>query len=223
MSPLFLMKCLGVVLLSLGAGAGQEVLSPAPEGPFELAQALAPGEARAHALIEALPTLEGAELQAGLRLAFDEFVNQTSAYRMDLALPLAEEMHARAQADWSAMSYSLACTRAGRSTLARRLLLTQLERSPDGPQRYALLERLGLAALGAQDIHLARQALGSAFAEGSNNAGVVLGALALREGRTNVARSVFRGLLEDQPAQSWAHRGWGLSMLPRRVRAVEAQ
>jgi len=184
------------------------------EDAWTRAQKLAPGEVRAGVLLTALEEVGEEDLPACLQMAYAEFLNQTNAYRMDLSLPLAEAMHRRAQAGWSAMSLGLSYTRAGDSTRAREVLGAQLARTPEGPLQFDLLERLGLAALGAGDLRAARIHLGSALARGSNNAGVVLGKLALDAGRRDEARSLFRPLLGQDPSQSWAHRGWGLSMIP---------
>ncbi len=181
---------------------------------WDRARELAPGKARAEALLGALDEVGEEELPACLEVAWEEFRNETRAYRLDLALPLAEAMHRRAEAPWSAVSLALASTRAGRSERAREVLLAQLRTTAGGPTEYELLERVGLAALGAGNEQEARKFLGAAFARGSANAGVVLGRLALAEARREQSKALFRSLLDEEPSQSWAHRGWGLSMLP---------
>lgn len=167
-------------------------------------------EARLVQLRDAPPEELGSVLQA----AFGEFMAHVRGYELDAARQLAEGMHDRADAPWSAMSLALVSTRAGDTPRAYEVLSLQLARTPEGPDRHALLERLGLARLGAGEEAGALGPLGSAFARGSSNAGVVLGRIALREGRLGEARAVFRTLLEQEPPQSWALRGWGLSMLP---------
>ena len=178
------------------------------------AQELAPGEVRVGVLLTALEEVDEVELPACLQIAYAEFLNETQAFRLDLSTPLAEAMHRRAQAGWSAICLGLTYTRSDDSARALEVLGAQLARTPDGPAQFDLLERLGLAALGAGDERGARNHLGSALARGSNNAGVVLGKLALDGGRREEARNLFRPLLDEEPSQSWAHRGWGLSMLP---------
>jgi len=185
-----------------------------PQDAWQRARGLAPGAARAEALLVALGEVGPGELAACLQVSYEEFLNETRAYRLDLALPLAEAMHRRALAPWSAISLALASSRAGRPERAREVLLEQLGRATDRVTEYDLLERLGLVALGAGDRQEARKFLGAAFARGSANAGVVLARLALAEGRRETSRAVFRSLLGEEPSQSWAHRGWGLSMLP---------
>jgi len=177
-----------------------------------------PGAERAQALTAGLAQVNSAQLQAYLVLAFEEFMHQNQAWRLDLARPLAEAMHARAQATWSAMSLALVCTRGGDGARARRVLEEQLARTPPGPDQYDLFERLGLALQGAGDERAALAPLGSALARGSANAAVVLGRSALREGRLGKARALFRSHLGEGPAQAWALRGWGLSMVPARAR-----
>jgi hypothetical protein len=215
------------LVLSLGQGGvhgsegcGGELLSDLAQVGDPQPQAslltLEPGVARARELAKHLAQLEGDELQAHLVVAFEEFMLQSRAFRLDLACPLAEAMHASAGATWSAMSLALVSTRAGDSARARTVLGEQLDRTPEGVEQYELLERLGLAILGAGDERQALAPLGSALARGSANAGVVLGRLALEEGRLAQARTLFRCLLREQPPQSWALRGWGLSMIPPR-------
>ena len=203
-----------VVLLALGAAPCPQDASAAPS--WQRARALAPGEARAAALLEALPAAPEAELRTrdkqgegvlpGMyELGLDELQNQTRAYHADLVVRLAAALHARAHA----------------------VLYEAAAAEPDGPSRTDLYERLGLASLGAGEVRLARRELGAALARGSTNAEVVLGLIALRDGRRDPARALFRGVIEAEAqraarglpvvemGQSWAHRGWGLSMLPR--------
>ncbi len=206
---------LAALLLLAPLSGAQDVGAAPPRSALVQARELAPGEARARALVRALEETSAFGLDECLALAFEEFLNQARAYRMDLALPLAEGMHARARADWSAMSLGLACTRAGLNARAEEVLREQLALSEDGPDQAALMERLGLAYLGAGQEARARRELGAALARGSSNAGVVLGMLSLRQGRPEAARALFRSILDEEPAQSWAHRGWGLSMVPR--------
>jgi len=124
-------------------------------------------------------------------------------------------MHARAQAPWSAMTLALISTRLGDTGRATRILRLAIERESNPVLRYELLERLGLALAGGGDEQAARAPLGSAFRQGSANAGVVLARMDLREGRMHRARKIFRTLLQETPPQSWALRGWGLSLLPQ--------
>lgn len=198
----------------LGLALLAQVIAP-PQSAWERAQGLAPGADRAQALVRALGELEEpSQLARAYELGFEEFMNQVRAYHMEEALPLAEALHASATAGWSASCLALASTRTGAFGRAREVLQTQLARTAPGELRASLQERLGLASLGAGRERQARRELGSAFAWGSSNAGVVLGKLALEAGRLPEARAVFRGVLEGEPSQSWARRGWALSMLP---------
>lgn len=174
---------------------------------------------RVAAFVDSLARVDDGELSGVLQLAFEEFLSLTRSYRLELARTLAEAMHARAAAGWSAMSLALIATRSGDSARAQQVLELEIARTPEGPRQYELLERLGLALQGAGNEPAALGPLGSAFARGSSNAGVVLGRIALREGRLGQARAIFRTLLIQDPPQSWALRGWGLSMLPRDPRA----
>ncbi|MFT7486188.1 MAG: hypothetical protein ACI9F9_002043 [Candidatus Paceibacteria bacterium] len=168
------------------------------------------------ALLKQLQSAEGQDLSQAWQKGFEQMMVEIRAYRAAPARALAEAMHQRAQATWSAMSLALICTRMGDSASATRVLREAVERSTNKQEQYELLERLGLALRGAGFDKDAQGPLGSAFARGSANAGVVLGRIALQEGRRGQARSIFRTLLPADPPQAWALRGWGLSMLPTR-------
>lgn len=206
---------LAISMLAL-SGAGLQ----SPHQDTDRVLSLEPGEERAQALIELLPRAPAERLRGCLVAAFEDFMAQSRAFRLDLSRPLAEAMHGRAEATWSAMTLALISTRAGDSSRAQGVLREQLRRTPEGVEHYELLERLGLARLGAGDSTGALAPLGAAFARGSANAGVMLGRLELRAGRSGRARSIFRSLLDEEPPQSWALRGWGLSMVPPRITAA---
>jgi hypothetical protein len=204
---------LAAALLALaGSGAGADLQD------LDQALSMAPGESRARILTELLPRVPASRLQDCLVAGFEDFMGQSRVFRLDLSRPLAEAMHGRAAATWSAMTLALICTRDGLAARAQEVLLEQLERTPEGVEHYELLERLGLARLGAGDETGSLAPLGAAFARGSANAGVVLGRLELHAGHLGRARSLFRSLLDEDPPQSWALRGWGLSMVPSRNR-----
>lgn len=186
-----------------------------PQGVDELRQLPTPEE-RATALEARLAVAPEPEIPGLLQLGFEEFLAAAEAYRADLAVPLAEAMHARARAPWSAMSLALISRRAGRSERELAVLEEALEAAEDPVTRRDLLVSLGHARLVAGATEPGLSALGSAFCRGSSNAGVVLGRMALREGRPRQARAIFRTLLRDDPPPSWALRGWGLSLLPQR-------
>lgn len=188
---------------------------------------LAMGESTTRAQEDPIETLRvelaecrAQELSTVLQEAFAVFMERTRAFDLESSRILAEAMHSRALAGWSAMSLALISTRSGDSLRARDVLEEQIARTPEGPAQYELLERLGLAIQGAGYEARAMGPLGSAFARGSANAGVVLGRIALREGQLGQARAIFRTLLTQDTPQSWAHRGWGLSMLPPDTRSA---
>ncbi len=164
------------------------------------------------------------DAEAGRELltrAFSRFRGEVDAWRLDGALHLAEALHRRAAATWSAMSLALLQTRLGLGDAAEATLSQQLARTGPGAERRDLLERLGLARLGAGRRGEALSALGRAWYSGSTNAGQVLGALALSGGQAAEARRLFGALLAvpapgaGARAQTppWALRGWGLAMV----------
>lgn len=177
-------------------------------------RALADADARAEALVAALPGVGDSEVGAWLQAGFEEFLTAAEAYEGERAVLLAEALHERARAPWSAMSLALISTRTGDSTRAASVLEGALDAELDPVTERDLLERLGLALMAGGSREPGLAALGSAFCRGSNNAAVVLGRLALREGRPRQARAIFRTLLVNDPPPSWALRGWGLSLLP---------
>jgi hypothetical protein len=210
---MFPLVCLLAGLLA--PGATQDAPLPAEPSALSRARQLAPGRARARALMVALESVAADALPACLELSFEEFLNQTRAFQFELALPLAEAMHRRARAPWSASSLALAATRSGSPAEAQAVLREQLDLDLDREDRTNLLERIGLASLAAGEQDRARRELGAAFTRGSANAGVVLGRMDLQEGHLRRSRAIFRSLLDRDQGQSWARRGWGLSMLPR--------
>lgn len=181
--------------------------------------ALAPQQAGGDVeLLRELAAVPAAELQPWLVRGHERLVELARAGDPGVALPIAEALFARAPAAWSADSLSLTLSRLGEHDRARAVLGPILETTPVGPEREALLQRRALASLGAGDREAALVDLGAGLAEGSVDAAAVLGMLALREGRVQRARRLFRGILTvtppGDPRQAWARRGWGLTMLP---------
>lgn len=197
---------LGAALLALLAGA------QAPD--LDAVRALPQGPERARAVAEAVRTAPQAELGEALQLGFDDFLAAAGRYDGEVALELAEALHARADAPWSAMSLSLIHTRCGDPNRGVDVLRKALVTAPDPATERDLVAALGLALSVAGRREPGLAAFGSAFCRGSDNAGVVLGRLALREGRLERARAIFRTLLRSTPPPAWALRGWGLSLLP---------
>lgn len=179
---------------------------------------LCPAQDQDGELVVALHAAPQAELGALLERGHRRLVELAARGDAQAALPLAEALFARAPAPWSADSLSLTLSRLGRHERARSVLEALLSELPPGPEREGLLQRRALAALGAGRIDLARQDLGSGLAAGGADAALVLGMMALREGRPDPARALFRAVLvrtaEGDPRQAWARRGWGLTMLP---------
>lgn len=201
---------ISLALLALLAGA------QSPD--FDAVRALAPGKERALALVEILPAVPEPRLGDALQLGFEEFLAAAGRYDSEIALPLAEAMHARADAPWSAMSLSLIHTRCGDPSRGADVLRKAIVKAPDSATKRDLVAALGLALVVSGEREPGMAAFGSAFCRGSDNAGVVLGRLALREGKLERARSIFRTLLRSTPPPAWALRGWGLSLLPRSAR-----
>ncbi len=197
---------LPLALLALIAGA------QSPD--FDAVRALPQGDERARAVVRIVETVPEAQLGEALQLGFDDFLAAAGRYDSAVALPLAEALHGRADAPWSAMSLSLIHTRCGDPTRGVEVLRKALVNVADPATERDLTAALGLALVVSGQREPGLAAFGSAFCRGSDNAGVVLGRLALREGKLERARSIFRTLLRSTPPPAWALRGWGLSLLP---------
>jgi hypothetical protein len=165
-------------------------------------------------LIERVQTASDAERSDALNSAFARFIDRIDAYELEAAEALILGMHTRELASWSAESLSMLLGRADRFDEARRVLDAQLAREITEEQRRALLKTRALSTLGAGHIDLARREFGAALLHGSSDAAVVLGLIALSEGRLDRARCLSRTQLLREPAPAWALRSWGLSMLP---------
>ena len=174
----------------------------------------APQEPTDAQLITAVETATGDRYGPALNQAFARFLERVEGFELDRAEYLIRAMHLRDQGAWSAESYSMLLGRADRFEEARRVLDEQLERTPAGDGRNALLKTRALNTLGAGYVDRARRELGAALLQGSSDGAVVLGRLALSAGRFDRARVLSRPQLELDPAPAWALRSWGLSMLP---------
>ena len=197
-------------LLALIAGA------QSPD--FDAVRALPQGVERSQAVIAIVEAAPDAQLGEALQLGFDDFLAAAGRYDGEVALPLAEALHARADAPWSAMSLSLIHTRCGDPSRGVEVLRKAIVNVQEPATERDLVAALGLALVVSGQREPGLAAFGSAFCRGSDNAGVVLGRLALREGRLERARSIFRTLLRSTPPPAWALRGWGLSLLPAGAR-----
>jgi len=165
-------------------------------------------------LIQAVDQATDEGLGATLRPAFDRFIERVDDFRLEQAEALIAVMHRRSQASWSAQSLATLLGRADRFDDAFAALDDQLTRTPYGPERKELIKARALLTLGAGDVTRSKRELGAALIEGSSDAGVVLGFLAISEGQLDRARTLSRALLKLDPAPAWARRSWGLSMLP---------
>lgn len=200
-------------VLSLALALLSGVATPASDAWQALAIA-PPGAERAHQLTRALRELGDEPLsRERLDLAWRIGVEESRAFRYDLAVEIQTILHESAQAPWSASDLALTLGRAGRYEEGREVLEAQLERGP-ATSAPVLQARLGLLLLGAGQERAARNALGRALAGGSEDAALILGRLALDQGDKASARALFRGQLMEGSGGAWALRGWGLTLLP---------
>lgn len=148
-------------------------------------------------------------------LAWNTAVDAARALRLEEAtLPIQVQLHARYQAEWSALDLSLTLKALGRSAEADQLMAEAIEReAAAGRPTENLWEQRGIVALGSGDGSRARDYLGKALALGSDQAGVLLSRLDLVAGRTERARAGFRALILASPPPDWAWRGWGTTLL----------
>jgi len=200
-----------VLLLSFCLSAGL-----AWAGPSDAWQTLAEapaGAERAHQLARTLRETGAEPLSRDqLDLAWRIGVEESRAFRYDLAVEIQTLLHESAQAAWSASDLALTLGRAGRYEEGRAILEHQLARTQDASGPF-LQSRLGLLLLGAGAEREARNALGSALAGGSEDAALILGRLALDRNEQATARALFRGQLMEGSGGAWALRGWGLTLL----------
>lgn len=104
----------------------------------------------------------------------------------------------------------------GRAEEADRLLDAAFAGRIEPSQRAQLaLERGRIQRALRRDTSAARW-LGAALSEGSVDAALCLAQTALSDGDSDSARTVFRALLDADPAPAGAWRGWGLSQLAAR-------
>lgn len=164
--------------------------------------------------IERVQSAEGEELQSALQSAYAKFMEHIDAFELDRAEPLIRAMHARVLADWSAVNYSLLLGRADRFAEARSVLSDQMDRATSLEARAELHQIRALSTLGSGRTAEARREMGASLLNGSSDAAIVLGWLAISAGETDRARCLARAQLASDPAPAWALRTFGLSMLP---------
>jgi Tfp pilus assembly protein PilF len=145
---------------------------------------------------------------------FAEFMHATDRMRADVAVKLAEALHGRAGAVWSAQNLAIAYTRQGSYQAGSSCLIKALEGDMNQSDRSMLQSRLSLVYWGAGGFMAARSVLGASLCQGNSDSGIVLGLSSLERGRFDRAKTLFRSVLGHDSSQPWARKGWGLSMLP---------
>lgn len=180
-----------------------------------LADLMPPGPERGRVVFAALePQVSLADWQ--VLLAWNVAVDEARALRLEeSALLIQLRLHERFQADWSADDLALTLKSLGRWQAADDVLAGTIEREQArGGRPAALWERRGILALGFGDEAAARDYLGLALLQGSDDAGLLLARLDLLGGRTDNARQGFQALILGDPPPDWAWRGWGTTLLP---------
>jgi tetratricopeptide (TPR) repeat protein len=193
-------------------------LEPTPFAPREhwfLADLLPRGPERARAVLRALEAPSNLARWQFI-LAWNTAVDGARGLRFEeFALPIQLALHARYQAEWSALDLALTYKSMGEHAEADRILAEAIEREDAaGRTTRNLWEQRGILALGSGDEARARDYLGKALAFGSDDAGLLLSRLDLMAGRTERARAGFRALILASPPPDWAWRGWGMTLLP---------
>ena len=197
-------------------------LQPDPFVPRErwlLADVLPPGPERAQQVLAALQGDEDLS-RWQLVLAWSAAVEEARALRIPGAgLPIQERLYERCPADWSATDLALTRRSLGDERGADKLLAETIARETAyGRPTAALWTQRGIGALGFGDERRARDYLGRALAQGSDDANLVLSRLDLLEARVGAARRGFRTSILKWPPQDWAWRGWGMTLLPAQAR-----
>ena len=187
----------------------------APGGAWAFALAIDRGPALDQALCLGLAQTPDSLLEPLFERGYREFLAHSEAARADPALALAESLHARALAVWSAQNLAIARTRSGAYTGAASVLQERLKGPLSNPDRALLASRLSIVHLGEGGLLSARRALGRGLLRRGSDSAIVLGLLALEGGGTDRSRRLYRSVLSRDPEQPWAQRGWGLSMVPR--------
>ena len=221
------------------ARAGQDTrlaaerLLALPEWPFIgreawlAAEVMPAGEARVRAVLRAL---EGAGVgpdpvaelsREALLVAWNTGVDEARALRFEEgALPIQRILHERYAAAWSAMDLAHSLSRMGEVAEADRLLAEAIEReAAAGRPTAQLWSNRGLIAIGRGDEARARDYLGRALVQGSDDANLMLSRLDLDAGRLSAARRGFRASILSPNPSAWALRGWGTTLLPPSGRA----
>ena len=163
--------------------------------------------------------------------AWQAFLGEEQAFRLDRAEQLALAMHARAKATWSALSLALLSTRMGEHERAIQVLTEQLQQSPASADRLVLLQRRAIAEAGAGNVQANLDLLGQALVLGGTDAQQMLGRYYLGQAQYTRAGALFSALLPplsrgrapyeaDGQVPAWALRGWGVALLGSRADPV---
>lgn len=217
-------ELLRAALEALAGGDSQAVagrlatLEPTPFTAREqwlLADLLPPGPQRARLVLTALQAPSALSYWQVL-LAWNAAVDEARALRLaESALPIQLALHEHSRAPWSAEDLALTYRALDRCEAADEVLLEVIELEEAAGRRVpGLWEKRGINALGFGNEPTARDYLGRALAQGSNDAGLVLARMDLTAGRTRSARRGFQALILTEPPQDWAWRGWGTTLLP---------
>jgi hypothetical protein len=203
---------------SRAVAARLAALEPNPFTPRELwllADLLTPGPERARLVLAALAAPTTLSYWQVL-LAWNVSVDESRALRLaETALPIQLALHERNQAPWSAEDLALTYRVLDQRGAADQVLAETIALEEAAGRRVpGLWQKRGLNALGFGDEPAARDYLGRALAQGSNEAGLVLARLDLAAGRTSTARRGFQALIITEPPLDWAWRGWGTTLLP---------
>ena len=185
-----------------------------PESAWAFSLALESGPALHTSLTRALETCSDADLSPVLERGFAEFMKATDARQVAVAVRLGESLHRRARAVWSAQNLAIAYTRHGDYRAAASCLIDVLAGQITEADRLMLESRLSLVQWGDRGLLGARASLGASLCKGNSDSGIILGLFSLERGQLSRAKALFRSVLGQDPAQPWARKGWGLSMVP---------
>lgn len=161
------------------------------------------------------------QAQRRLQAGFEVFLALEGEWSAD-ALLVAQALHLRAQAPWSAFCLEGIQRRLGHLDLALETIDQMLGpvSAARGPVWQSLMGRRAIVHAGAGDRDLARADLGRLLSSGAADAHQILGLEALLDRQWQVSSAHFGVLLDSsrrsgEPHPPWALRGYGVSLLPR--------
>lgn len=156
-----------------------------------------------------------------LQSGFELFIALEGEWSSD-ALLVAQALHLRAKAPWSAFCLEGIQRRLGHLDLALETIDKMLDNASAsrGPAWQSLMGRRAIIHAGAGRRDLARADLGRLLPTGAADAHQILGLEALLERQWQVSSTHFGMLLDSsrrsgEPHPPWALRGYGVSLLPR--------